>query len=37
MNTETDILMITYNRPAYTRRSVARWLEACDDHTRIWL
>lgn len=36
-NASTDILMITYNRPAYTRRSVARLLEACDDHTRIWL
>ena len=33
----TDILMVTYNRPAYTRLSLARLLETADEHTRIWL
>jgi len=34
---KTDILMITYNRPDYTRRTLPRLLETCDEHTRVWL
>lgn len=33
----TDILMITYNRPAYTRLSLPRLLETCDESCRVWL
>jgi glycosyltransferase involved in cell wall biosynthesis len=32
-----DILMITYNRPEYTRLSLTRLLETCDDSMRVWL
>lgn len=32
-----DILMITYNRPAYTRLSLTRLLETCDPSMRVWL
>lgn len=32
-----DILMITYNRAAYTRLSLARLLETCDESCRVWL
>ncbi len=32
-----DILMITYNRPGYTRLSLARLLESCDESMRVWL
>jgi glycosyltransferase involved in cell wall biosynthesis len=32
-----DILMITYNRPAYTRLSLSRLLETCDESMRVWL
>jgi len=32
-----DILMITYNRAAYARRSLACLLESCDDSGRIWI
>lgn len=32
-----DILMITYNRPAYTRLSLTRLLETCDNSMRVWL
>ena len=32
-----DILMITYNRPEYTRLSLPRLLESCDDSMRVWL
>ncbi len=32
-----DILMITYNRPAYTRLSLPRLLETCDETCRVWL
>jgi GT2 family glycosyltransferase len=34
---DVDILMITYNRPRYTRLSIARLLETCDDSSRVWL
>jgi len=32
-----DILMITYNRPFYTRLALPRLLETCDDTMRVWL
>lgn len=32
-----DILMITYSRPAYTRKSLTRLLETCDETMRVWL
>ncbi|MGH3738772.1 MAG: glycosyltransferase family 2 protein [Micromonosporaceae bacterium] len=33
----TDILMITYQRPEYVRLSLARLLQTCDEHCRVWL
>ena len=33
----TDILMITYNRPAYTRLSLERLLSTCDESMRVWI
>lgn len=32
-----DILMITYNRAAYTRLSLARLLDTCDASMRVWV
>lgn len=32
-----DILMITHNRPQYTRKSLQRLLDTADEQTRIWL
>jgi len=32
-----DVLMITYNRPEYTRLSLGRLLETADERTRVWL
>lgn len=32
-----DVLMITYNRPAYTRLALSRLLETCDASCRVWL
>lgn len=32
-----DVLMITYNRPAYTKLSLDRLLETCDDNVRVWI
>src|SRR5688572_17698990 len=32
-----DILMISYNRPGYTRLALTRLLETCDDGMRVWL
>ncbi len=32
-----DILMITYNRPEYTRLSLRRLLSTCDKQTRVWI
>jgi glycosyltransferase involved in cell wall biosynthesis len=37
MDSSIDILMITYNRPEYTRLSLARLLETCDEDVRVWL
>jgi glycosyltransferase involved in cell wall biosynthesis len=34
---DIDILMITYNRSAYTRLSLPRLLDTCDDRMRVWL
>jgi GT2 family glycosyltransferase len=32
-----DILMITWRRPAYTRLSLERLLETCDEDMRVWI
>ena len=32
-----DVLMVTHDRPDYTRRSLPRLLDACDDSARVWL
>ncbi len=32
-----DVLMITYNRPEYTRLALERLLSTCDDSMRVWL
>lgn len=32
-----DVLMITYNRAEYVRRSLPSLLEGCDERTRVWL
>jgi len=32
-----DILMITYNRPRYTRMALSRLLEVCDQRCRVWV
>ncbi|MDD5458152.1 MAG: glycosyltransferase family A protein [Phycisphaerae bacterium] len=32
-----DILMITYNRPQYTRLSLGRLLDSCDETMRVWV
>lgn len=32
-----DVLMITYNRPEYTYRSLERLLSTCDDSVRVWI
>ena len=37
MDNSIDILMITYNRPQYTRLSLARLLATCDETVRVWL
>lgn len=34
---EVDVLMITYNRPDYTRMTLPVLLDSADDDTRIWL
>jgi glycosyltransferase involved in cell wall biosynthesis len=36
-NREVDVLMITYNRPDYTRMTLPVLLDSADDDTRIWL
>lgn len=35
--TTVDVLMITFNAPAYVKLSLERVFESCDDNTRIWL
>lgn len=35
--TTIDILMITHQRPDYTRLSLPRLLESCDDAMRVWV
>lgn len=32
-----DVLMVTHNRPDYTRQSLQSLLESCDDATRVWV
>lgn len=32
-----DVLMITYNRAEYTRKSLPRLLDSCDEHMRVWV
>lgn len=36
-NAAIDILIITYNRPEYTRLSLPRLLETCDERMRVWI
>jgi glycosyltransferase involved in cell wall biosynthesis len=37
MNVDADVLMITYNRPAYTRLALSTLLERSSPTTRVWL
>ncbi len=37
MAPSVDVLMITYERPEYVRRSLERLLDSCDDDARVWL
>ena len=32
-----DILMITYNRPGYTKIALSRLLDTCDETMRVWV
>lgn len=34
---DIDILMITFNRPEYTRLSLERLLTTCDERMRVWI
>jgi GT2 family glycosyltransferase len=36
-NSLHDILMITYNRPEFTRRALGQLLETCDERMRVWI
>ncbi len=37
LNSDMDILMVTHDRPHYTRQSLGRLLETCDDRMRVWV
>lgn len=37
MEQSIDILMITYNRPEYTKLSLKRLLDTCDESMRVWV
>ena len=37
MNEDVDILVITYNRPYYSRLTLERLLETCDETARVWI
>ncbi len=37
MTASIDILMITHERPEYTRLSLAGLLDSCDDRMRVWV
>lgn len=37
MDGTIDVLMITYNRPDYTRLALTRLLETCDERMRVWI
>jgi GT2 family glycosyltransferase len=32
-----DILMVTHDRPEYTKRSLGRLLDSCDESMRVWV
>ena len=32
-----DVLMVTYNRPTYTRLSLEHLLDSCDASMRVWV
>ncbi len=34
---EIDVLMVTHDRPAYTRLSLRRLLDSCDETMRVWV
>lgn len=36
-NITHDILMITYNRPEFTRKALGQLLETCDSYMRVWV
>jgi len=35
--TNIDVLMVTYNRPTYTRLSLEHLLDSCDESMRVWV
>jgi hypothetical protein len=37
MERTVDILMVTYNRPEYTRMSLEQLLGTCNDQMRVWI
>lgn len=37
VNSDIDILMITYNRPEYSKLSLKRLLDTCDESMRVWV
>lgn len=37
MENDIDILVITYNRPLYTRLTLERLLATCDETMRVWI
>jgi glycosyltransferase involved in cell wall biosynthesis len=37
MNDLVDLLMVTYNRPKYTRLALPQLLATCDNRTRVWV
>ena len=37
VNSDIDILFITYNRPGYTHLSLERLLATCDESMRVWV
>ncbi|MGE3164617.1 MAG: glycosyltransferase [Planctomycetota bacterium] len=37
MGRSIDILMITYNRPEYTRLALRQLLDTCDESMRVWI
>lgn len=37
MDSDIDILVITYNRPVYTALAISRLLDTCDERMRVWI